>query len=247
MPKIDVLMYHQVGRFENIKTHKATYCDVGRFRNQMKLLKLSGYQTITIDDLNNYLKNNTQLPEKSILLTFDDGYENFYQYAFPVLQEYGFNAIVYLVVGKIGKNADWLEKDGHSPARLMNLEQIKELMKYGIEFGSHGYDHLRLTKQDYYIAKNDIEKSKKVLEDLLGEEVRHFCYPYGDHNLEVMRLTLEAGYITGVTCERSSVYKGIDPLAIPRKAVSFGDSILGFAWKLYFKNRPKRELLSLNG
>ena len=119
-------------------------------------------------------------------------------------------------------------------------------MKYGVDFGSHGYNHLRLTQHDYNVAKNDIEKSKKILEDLLGKEVNHFCYPYGDHNIEIMKITQDAGYLTGVTCERSSVFKWVDPYAIPRKAVSFGDSIFGFSWKLLFKNKPKRELLKLD-
>jgi len=245
MSQINVLMYHQVGKFKNITTHKATYCDVGRFRSQLGLMKMYGYKSVTLYDIYLYLSGKKEIPEKSVVLTFDDGYENFYEYAFPALQEYGFSAIVYLVAGKIGDKADWLEKDGHFPAKLMNVQQIRELKKYGILFGSHGYDHLRLTQQEYYVAKNDIEKSKKVLEDLLGEEVKHFCYPYGDHNIEIMKITQDAGYLTGVTCERSSITQDIDPFAIPRKAVSFGDSILGFAWKLFFKNKPKRKLLSL--
>ncbi|MCX8083724.1 MAG: polysaccharide deacetylase family protein [Calditerrivibrio sp.] len=247
MPKIDVIMYHQIGRFKKMSSHKATYCDVKRFENQLRLLKFNGFKSISMGQLYLYLKGEVaSLPEKCVVLTFDDGYENFYEYALPLLQKYGFTAVVYVLAGKIGEKADWLEKDGHYPAKLMSLSQIRDIIKYGIEIGSHGYSHLRLTECEYYIAKDDIIKSKKILEDLLGCNVDHFCYPYGYHNIEIMRTVKEAGYLTAVTCERATLRKDVDPFAIPRKAVSYGDSLLGFAWKIFFKNRPKRELLRLD-
>ncbi len=247
MVKIDVIMYHQVGMFEyNIKTHRANYCHVQRFKQQIYLLKKAGYKTISLDILYKYLiGEKVELPKKSVILTFDDGYENFYQYAFPVLQDSGFSAIVYLIANKIGGVTDWFEVENRETATLMSLEKIRELMKYGVEFGSHGTDHLKLTNVDKKVARKDIFESKKILEDMLGKEIRHFCYPYGDHNIDIMNFVKEAGFKTGVTCERGAVSKNVDPYAIPRKAVSLGDSILGFAWKLFFKNNPKRELLKL--
>jgi hypothetical protein len=74
-----------------------------------------------------------------------------------------------------------------------------------------------------------------VLEALLEREVAHFCYPYGSHDAGTVEMARAAGYASAVTCERASARAGHDPLALPRKAISYGDNLFGYAWKLHFK------------
>ena len=80
---------------------------------------------------------------------------------------------------------------------------------------------------------------KDRLQQLLGEPIDHFCYPYGSHDDAVVDMVSAAGYRSAVTCDRASAFADADPLRLPRKAISFGDSLAGYAWKLHMKTRPR--------
>lgn len=237
--KLSILMYHQIGEFKGVKTHKATYCHVRRFAFQMAYLYHMGYQTFSLEAALAGLKGERELPEKAVVLTFDDGYRNFELYAFPILKRYGFTATVYLIAKMVGKNAEWLAKEGHAPAPLLDRDAVLRLQDEGIAFGSHACSHERLTTLDRRTARQEIFESKAVLEDLLRAPVSHFCYPYGDHDLACLEMVREAGYSTAVTCLKAAATESFDAHALPRKAVSLGDSVLGFWWKLHSKDRAK--------
>jgi len=240
---ISILMYHQVGRFSPMREHRATYCDHRRFAAQMSLLKHLGYRVLSMDETLACLSGESPIPPRAVALTFDDGYENFYEYAFPILQRYGFPAMVYLVADKIGQRADWLAQDGHHPAALMDWPRIRDLRAAGIDFGSHGLSHIRLAQQSYSVVQREMSDSRQRLEDGLGEEIRHFCYPYGSHDLASLNAAAEAGYRSAVTCQRGLATSRFDPLALPRKAISFGDDLFGFFWKLAVKHAAKGQAL----
>lgn len=243
MNGIQILMYHQVGDFKPMKSHRATYCDYRRFRRQMKWLKFGDYNVISMSDAVACLSGERPTPAKSVVLTFDDAYENFYEYALPVLQEYQFPATVYAISGMLGKNAEWLAADGHNTPPLMDAVRLRELLALGIEVGSHSACHVRLAEQSSQRIRDEVFHSKAGLEDALGHEVAHFCYPYGSHDMRVVECVAEAGYRTGTTCERAQAKAGNDPLTLPRKAVAWGDSLIGVWWKIHMKNTPKRPLL----
>lgn len=239
MNGISILMYHQVGAFAPMRTHRATYCDHRRFAAQMRLLKALDYRVLSMDEVVACLGGQRPIPPRAVALTFDDGYENFYEHAFPILQQYGFPAMVYLVAGKIGGHADWLAAEGHPPAALMDWPRIRELRAAGIDFGSHGMRHIRLANQPPEVLRHELADSRERLQDGLGEAVHHFCYPYGSHDLACLYTAAEAGYQSAVTCQRGRATAGFDPLALPRKAIAFGDDLLGFFWKLAVKHAPK--------
>ena len=75
---------------------------------------------------------------------------------------------------------------------------------------------------------------------MLGEPVNHFCYPFGSHDLRAVDAVADAGYLSGTTCIRSPASVADDPLTLPRKAISYGDNLLGYYWRLHMKNTPKR-------
>lgn len=239
MKGISILMYHQVGRFLPMREHRATYCDHRRFAAQMTLLSQFGYHVLSMDETLACLGGLRPIPPRAVTLTFDDGYDNFYEYVYPILQHHGFPAMVYLIADKVGQRADWLERDNHPPASLMGWQRIRELRRAGIDFGSHGLRHIHLAGQPQSVLEREMFDSRKRLEDGLGETVRHFCYPYGSHDLACLYAAAEAGYLSAVTCLRARATPEFDPLALPRKAISFGDDIFGFFWKLAVKHRPK--------
>lgn len=240
MTGIQILMYHQVGDFKPMKTHRATYCDHRRFARQMAWLKLGGYTVMRLDDALRALRGEIATPKRAVVLTFDDAYENFYEYAFPVLQRHGFPAMVYALSGFLGKPASWLAADGHPTPPLMSKSRLRELRLAGIDIGSHSHSHVRLAEQSTDRIRAEALQSKVELEDALGERIDHFCYPYGSHDLRCVEAVAEAGYLSGVTCERASATPEDDPLTLPRKAVAWGDSLVGVWWKMHMKNDPKR-------
>jgi peptidoglycan/xylan/chitin deacetylase (PgdA/CDA1 family) len=240
---ISILMYHQVGDFKPMKSHRSTYCHYKNFKQQMWFLHRFGFNVLSLDQALACLSGEQPVPSKAVVLTFDDGYENFYEYAWPELSRYGFPSMVYLLSGLIGQQSGWFDKDGRETPLLMDRERILQLRKSGVDFGSHGVSHLKLAEIDEDAMRREVFESKKQLEELLGEEVRHFCYPYGSHDLTAAEAVTEAGYQSAVTCLRAAATTDFDDFLLPRKAISYGDNLAGFFWKLAMKNKPKHKPL----
>lgn len=243
MSGISIFMYHQVGRFAPMRDHRANYCDVDRFRAQLRYLKLIGASVLPMSDALAALQGRRPLPPRAVVLSFDDGCGNFHEYALPVLEEFGYPAIVYVIAGMTGGKADWLAAAAHPTPPLMGWSRLREIAARGIEIGSHAYHHIRLAGLDAATLAHELTDSKRRIEDELGQPVTHFCYPYGSHDLATMAAAAAAGYRSAVTCQRGAATPAFDPLALPRKGISYGDNALGFAWKLHTKDRPKGRAL----
>lgn len=247
MSGISILMYHQVGRFPRMATHRATYCDVERFRAQMRMLRALGVTVMSMTRAVAVLQGWAPMPQRAVVLSFDDGYENFHEHALPVLEEFGFPSIVYAIAGSLGRPAGWLAADGHAPARLMSAARLREIASRGVEIGSHGMAHVPLPELDRAAQLAELRDSRDSLGQLLGQPVSHVCYPYGAHDLSTLEAAAEAGYASGVTCQRGAATPHFDPLALPRKAIAQGDNVVGFLWKLYAKDAPKGQALARRG
>lgn len=241
MQNVSILMYHQVGEFANPASHRATYCDIGRFRRQMAWLYFCGYNVISLDVALAGLQGRSSLPARSVVLTFDDGYRNFLDYAWPVLQRFNFSATIFLVSEMIGKQASWLAEDGHLSPPLLTREEILRLRGQGVTFGAHTCTHQRLSKIDRPRMIAEVQSSKEQLQEFLGEEIRYFCYPYGDLDNVVVNTVRNAGYHAALTCRRGDARMNDDPLLLPRKAISYGDTLPGFIWKLHRKKRKEAD------
>ncbi|MCB1953357.1 MAG: polysaccharide deacetylase family protein [Zoogloeaceae bacterium] len=237
---INILMYHQVGDFAPMKGHRSTYCHHKRFARQMAYLARFGYTVLSMDQVLACLRGKAPMPPKAVALTFDDGYENFYEYAWPVLQKHGFPALVYLISDLLGQPSNWFAADGRDTPPLMSAARVRQLRGEGVDFGSHTATHIKLSEQDTPRIREEVTRSKAALEDVLGEPVNHFCYPFGSHDLRAVDAVADAGYLSGTTCIRSPASVADDPLTLPRKAISYGDNLLGYYWRLHMKNTPKR-------
>jgi peptidoglycan/xylan/chitin deacetylase (PgdA/CDA1 family) len=139
----------------------------------------------------------------------------------------------------VGGTAKWLADDGRESPDLLNASGIIELSKKNITFGSHTMSHPRLTRLDPVRRDEEVRRSKLELETLLGEKIDYFCYPYGDFDDGAAAAVKEAGYQAALTCIRGSATSADDPFVLPRKAISFGDSLVGFFWKLHMKHKKK--------
>jgi peptidoglycan/xylan/chitin deacetylase (PgdA/CDA1 family) len=237
---INILMYHQVGDFAPMKAHRSTYCHYTRFAAQMAYLNRFGYTVLAMDQVLDCLAGRRETPARAVALTFDDGYENFYEYAYPELSKYGFPAMVYLISDLLGQPSSWFAADGRATPPLMSPARIRQLRGGGIDFGSHSASHVKLAEQPTERIREEVKRSRAALEDVLGEPVRHFCYPYGSHDRRAVEAVAEAGYSCATTCVRSPATAADDPLTLPRKAISFGDNLIGYFWRLHMKNTPKQ-------
>lgn len=241
--RISILMYHQVGRFRPMRSHRANYCDAGRFARQMRLIARLGYRVIDLDTAFDCLAGRRPTPRRAAVLTFDDAYDNFADSALPVLRRHGFPATVYAISGWLGRRAEWFAKDpGREQPGLMSAERLREIHAAGMTVGSHTASHVKLAESSPEVQRRELADSKAALEDVLGVEVRHLCYPFGSFDLDTLRAAQSAGYGSATTCLRGVATPADHPLALPRKAISYGDNLIGFWWKLAVKNAPKPAL-----
>jgi len=183
------LLYHKV----------STKLDLGvtvilpsMFRNQMMRIHRAGWRTIVLDDLLNTDLNH--LPEKSFFLTFDDGYECIYDYAFPIMEEFGFKGNIFIPSGKIGGRNDWDYHFLGTWYNHLNSQQIKELIAAGWQIGGHGVDHKAMTMLSDEEVSQQLAQSRDDLENEFGIKVNWFSFPFGRYNDKIVDKTCESGY-----------------------------------------------------
>jgi len=161
----------------------------------MEYLHKQGYHAILPEELLMHLRTNTELPDRPIMLTFDDGYEDFYKNALPAILKYDFKAAVFIVADLAGDINLWRVKGVWQEAKLLTWDQIKELSDRGFSVGSHGLTHLPLTRI-YSPVKliSQIKGSKIKIESHINKPVKVFSYPYGKFNGLIKWLIKLYGY-----------------------------------------------------
>ncbi len=155
------------------------------------------------------------MPRRNVVITFDDGFSDIYDHALPVLSARHIPAVVFATTDR--QSSDWPGR--HRPYPLLTRSQLREMTESGIDIGSHSRTHARLTECSSDDLWNEVDGSKKILEDMLGREIRHFCYPYGTFDERTVAAVRKAGYQTACTTVRGAVGADIDPLRLPRLTV----------------------------
>ncbi len=182
---VPVLYYHYIGNNPNPADTLRDSLSItpDRFEAEMAYLSQNGYNTITPDSLYADLKAGTS-PGHAVLLTFDDGYIDFYINAFPILRRYNIHATVFIPTGLVGGSY------------YLTWDQIKEMDSSGlITFEAHSVNHVNLAGMSGDRLKFQVYESKKVLESQLGHPVNFFAYPYGTSNAETWQVVKEAGFL----------------------------------------------------
>ena len=232
--EMPVIMYHRVIKDESEKGVHGTYVTVEQFEEQMKYLKKKGYETVTFKDLlNNRYKQRFDKDKKWIMLTFDDGYKDNYENAFPILKKYQFKGIIYVLDG-IEYNKWDVDIPGNPEKRftLMNQEELLEMQNYGIEFGGHTSTHPRLADLSIENVKSEIINSKSNIEKIIGRELLSFAYPYGSLNEEVKKIPQEAGYKFAVATDSGSIVFSDDLFEIRRIGIFPTNNLFNFKRKV---------------
>lgn len=217
---IPILMYHSIAKPTKNTAMKSLHVTPRNFSLQMKLLKLLGYQGLSMNDLQPYLRGEQQ--GKVVGITFDDGYENNLLHAAPVLHRLGFSATCYLVSERLGQYNQWDEKHGIARNNLMTVEQVHQWLDYGMDIGAHTCTHANLTQLSFDEAKHEIEQCKHQLESCFQQTINDFCYPYGAYNETIYQQVKQAGYTNATTIDKAlTAIEQHDIFKLPRVFVAY--------------------------
>ena len=217
-PAIPILVYHQISEAPpKGAPFRGLYVSPGAFRRQMGLLKLLGYQGLSMSGLLPYLQGRQS--GKVVGITFDDGYLNNLTHALPVLQANGFSSTCYAVSGLLGKTNEWDRDIGIAQVPLMNAAELRQWADGGQEVGSHTQNHVRLLNSDAATALAEMTQDRAALESLLQRPVNHFCYPYGEYAPEHVQMARQAGFETVTTTRRGRSAVAGSLMELPRVPV----------------------------
>lgn len=187
--KVAVLNYHKV---DNVDISLSIR--VKDFEEQMKYLRDNDYHTITPEELYVALEGKGDLPDNPVLITFDDGYEDNYENAYPILKKYGFKATIFVISSFVDNMSHYITWD-----------EAREMAKNGITIASHTVDHRSMTDLTDEQLKKELVDSKKKIEKEMGAPVDYIAYPTGTYNLHIAQIVKDAGYKAAFTIKYGNV------------------------------------------
>lgn len=227
-----VLRYHSISEFRRHEVNVKPKI----FGRQLKYLA-KNFNIISQNEFSDFLNNRKKIPPKAVLITFDDGYKDNFTNAYPVLKKNNLPAAIFLSVAYIGteKILPHDKKDESIHNRLLNWQEIKQMFSDSISFGSHSLNHANLGKIFRNELRAEIEESKKIIENKLGQEVSAISYPFGlisDFNTRVIEETKQAGYTCGFTAMYGLNTPKSDLFRLRRIGVEASDNMFTFRAKL---------------
>ena len=218
--RVPVLMYHEIADASETRSRLAV--TPASFADQLAYLHDMGWRAISASELSVILMDDaTVLPEKTIVLSFDDGYENFYSRAMPLLSKYCFTASLFMTSGWVREARPY----GPGIPQMLSWVQLSDLARSGIEIGAHSVTHPELDQLTDERLHDELFSSKKQLEDKLGMEVPGLAYPFGYSNSATRQIAQKAGYSYGYAVGNKIATPNADLFAIPRLTVKRATSL----------------------
>lgn len=240
---IPILMYHQ------LQEQKASISELSvttkSFLRQMQWLKKKGYDSISVEQLSKALNHQFSLPPKPVIITFDDGYQNVWDLAKPVLDRVGFTATVFLVPQAIGQYNIWDENKSIPIWPCLDKLRCRQLLESGWELGAHGWSHQSLPGLEPEALKQEIAGAKQALEQQFDRPISVFCYPFGAWDQKVKECVIKSGYTTACAISPGTKSVTEDPWALRRIYIKSSDHLSDFKrkvsnWYLRYRGWRKR-------
>ena len=229
--RLPILRYTQVA--ENGTAARARWRVTPRqFELQLRYLRDAGFHSVSLAAWRAAMAHRRPLPGRAVLITFDDGYIDFASEAWPLLRQYGFSALVFVVSERVGGKNDW-DPSAAAGDALMDWNALRRLQSEGLEVGSHSATHPRLSSLPVADVVREAATSKTAIERELDRPVSAFAYPFGDHDAAIQHLVGACGYDQGFTCfpsGRASLNGRL--LNQPRIEVFGSDDLAAFIAKL---------------
>jgi len=217
MWSIPILTYHKISCDKEIGL---TTISPNKFKSQLEIIINQQYHFTSFKKLN----SSEYRSIKPIIITFDDGYESIHRHAFPVMQKLNLTGVIFIVADYIGKKNTWESYSLQRKFDHLTRDQLVELRNAGFEIGSHSRRHLYLNNKSERVLKTETEDSKKIIEDILGEEIITFCYPFGNYNQRVLNAVREAGYKFAMGNAKFRHYSHFPNLNLSRRTIYSLDS-----------------------
>lgn len=228
--RLPILMYHRIHGRGSAATARYRVTPE-HFEQQLRYLRDAGYYSISLETWRVAATRRQPLPGRPLLITFDDGYRDFLTEALPLLQQYGFSAMVFLVAEAIGRTNEWDEVYGES-VPLLDWDDLRTLQQSGIELGAHATTHRPLTALSPTEITREGVRSRTLLQQALGRAPQAFAYPYGDTDPLVQHLIGACGFIYGLSCQPGLCRFQDSLLALPRIEITGEDDLRSFVQKL---------------
>ena len=210
------------------QVEKKYACPPDLFKKHMRFLKSNGFTPISLKQIDDYLHGETEIPENSVVVTLDDGFQDNYTNAFPIIQQYDIPATIFLATGTLSGKNSWMSAPDFTEKPMLEWTQVREMNASGINFGAHTVRHPRLSELDKDAALIEITDSKKAIEDGLGKSCDYFAYPYGLFNNETPQLVQQAGFKLACSTRSGFNTTARDPFLLHRIEVYGNDPV----WKL---------------
>jgi peptidoglycan/xylan/chitin deacetylase (PgdA/CDA1 family) len=203
-----VIQYHKIDNPGHGTLVRGGFTPPRRFARQMAFLKQRKLVFYTASGLIEYFIEHSSFPENGIAVTLDDGWQDNYTNAFPVLQELGLVATVYIVPSCIGERSTKAVAEGEKVREHLSRKQVLEMSEAGIEFGSHSLNHRLLHQLPCQEIVLEVEEAKRQIEELTQKECKTFAYPAGHYNKHAQQIIADAGHIAAF----STTYGPVDKL-----------------------------------
>lgn len=202
--QIPVLNYHSI-RDEAVNE---VTLSTDMLRKQLEYIHNEQYYTLSLDEFNNFILNKSPIPQKSILITFDDGYMDNYINAFPILKELKMHATIFCIASEL---------DG---SYYLSESAIKDMSNNGIDIASHTMNHKHLSQLNYSEQVNELKKSKSKLESIVSKNITTVAFPFGDYNNDTINAAMSCGYNIAFTTHKGFCNKDSSPLKLNRIYIS---------------------------
>ena len=221
---VPILVYHNLGAQPSGRLVQSA----ASFEQQMRYLKAEGYRALTLAEFLEFTRLNRQLPKKSVVLTFDDGYKSFRQYAYPVLKEMGFPATLFVYTDYVGAGRN-----------ALSWQELKDLQAEGFEVQAHSKTHSDLRRapgetqaQFDQRMQAELVQPRELFKRRLGQAPDAIAYPYGGWDADVLKQVKNAGYLAAFTVRRQANPAFVQPLTIHRSQIYADMTLADFAKNL---------------
>lgn len=237
-----ILTYHAVA--ERVDPRFAPYAVTpAELEQQLGWLRDRGYRFLTVADYARALQRSVALPERTVVLTFDDAFADFRAVALPLLQRYGAVATLYVPTAFVGGTSRWAEPRGEGARALLDWDGLRTVRDAGVEIGGHAHTHRRMAGLSDAEIVDEVGACKAALEAELDAGASTFAYPFGDHDRRVRRAVRDAGYDAACEVRELPSTSADDPYALRRLLVLRGTSPERFRALVERRAGPGRRLL----
>lgn len=225
-PMIPILLYHSMAE-KVAPPFRLWAVSPAQFAAQLEYLREHHYTPLSVSQLISL--RGARLPKRPVVVTFDDGFADFYTDALPLLERYSCPATLYITTGYVGQTSRWLADEGEGERPMLSWAQVRELPERGVECGVHSCTHPQLDTLSVAQARAEVVSSKEALEQQLGQSVTSFAYPHGYYSGAVKRLVQEAGFSSACAVKHAMSTPKDDAFALSRIIISADTGLDAFA------------------